>query len=450
MLPRRRQILRAGEPVPLIPRYFDLLVLLIERRQTVVTRQDIFDAVWGDVFVSDGALTQAVRTLRRLLDDDPKAPRFIRTVSRHGYMFICAEVVVVDDDDPRAGVVAAAAAEQSQAGKGETRLEPLVDQLLGRTSERLSLEDRRDLAQRLHGLGTVRALEAITAAGDGAEALALMRDTRWDVPGSSAVPLLGVRHGPGAARLIVAWRTREALRLTGRRWAQAAGGAAVAGALAGVVGGLLLALAPGSPTPISVVPVLVALGAVAGFTGAAGIAAGMAAAEAVARSSRGIAIVVGGAAGGVGIGGLLGVLTRWTLISVFGVTLEVSGVIEGLVIGAAVAAGYVVGTVQTNGNIPAPRGALRWRAALTTAIAGGLAAAVLSLSGYRLVGGIVHQVAQAFQGSQVSLAPLGAWLAEPAFGPLTQLLVAVAEGALFGGGLAWGLTRRAARSRRGS
>ena len=50
--------------VPLIPRYFDLLVLLVAERRRVVTRQEIFDRVWGDVVVSDGALSQAVRTVR--------------------------------------------------------------------------------------------------------------------------------------------------------------------------------------------------------------------------------------------------------------------------------------------------------------------------------------------------------------------------------------------------
>ena len=84
-------MLRAGVPLPLIPRYFDLLVLLLERRHTVVTRREIFDEVWGDVIVSDGALTQAIRTLRRMLGDDSREPVFIRTISRHGYSFVFGE-----------------------------------------------------------------------------------------------------------------------------------------------------------------------------------------------------------------------------------------------------------------------------------------------------------------------------------------------------------------------
>ena len=45
--------------------------------------------------MSDGALSQAIRTLRRTLDDDPREPTFIRTVSRHGYSFVFADAILV-------------------------------------------------------------------------------------------------------------------------------------------------------------------------------------------------------------------------------------------------------------------------------------------------------------------------------------------------------------------
>src|SRR5919106_1774215 len=83
--PRRRMLLRNGREQPLIPRYFDLLVFLIARRGEAVHRRDIFDSVWSDVVVSDSALSQAIRTIRRVLGDDSREPRFVRTVSRHGY-----------------------------------------------------------------------------------------------------------------------------------------------------------------------------------------------------------------------------------------------------------------------------------------------------------------------------------------------------------------------------
>src|SRR5262245_13833467 len=91
-------LLRNGHEQPLIPRYFDLLVFLIERRGEAVHRRDIFDRVWGDVVVSDSALSKAVRTIRRVLGDESREPRFLRTVPRHGYRFVFAEVIEEDDE----------------------------------------------------------------------------------------------------------------------------------------------------------------------------------------------------------------------------------------------------------------------------------------------------------------------------------------------------------------
>src|SRR5262245_30111945 len=96
----RRQLLRDGCAVPLVPRYFDLLLLLIERRGEAVHRRELFDAVWSDVVVSDNALNQAVRTLRRVLGDDPREPTFIRTAPRHGHQFVYAGVREVDQIAP--------------------------------------------------------------------------------------------------------------------------------------------------------------------------------------------------------------------------------------------------------------------------------------------------------------------------------------------------------------
>jgi DNA-binding winged helix-turn-helix (wHTH) protein len=98
--PGRRLLSDGGRDVPLIPRYFDLLVLLVEQRDRAVTKQEIFDRVWADVVVSDNALTQAILSIRRALGDDSRESRFVRTVSRRGYQFVFAPVVVEDDAGP--------------------------------------------------------------------------------------------------------------------------------------------------------------------------------------------------------------------------------------------------------------------------------------------------------------------------------------------------------------
>jgi DNA-binding winged helix-turn-helix (wHTH) protein len=96
---RKRLLIRNGHQLPLIPRYLDLLIFLVERRRDAVHRREIFDRVWSDVIVSDSALSQAIRTLRRTLGDDPREPRFIRTVSRHGYQFTFPDVIEEPDED---------------------------------------------------------------------------------------------------------------------------------------------------------------------------------------------------------------------------------------------------------------------------------------------------------------------------------------------------------------
>jgi len=98
--PQRRVLFCGGRERPLIPRYFDLLLFLLERRHQAVHRREIMDRVWSDVVVSDGALSQAVRSLRRAFGDDPREPRFVRTVSRHGYEFVFAAVTLEPDDGP--------------------------------------------------------------------------------------------------------------------------------------------------------------------------------------------------------------------------------------------------------------------------------------------------------------------------------------------------------------
>lgn len=76
-----------GNDLPLRPTPFKLLALLMEQAETVVTKADIFAAIWPDVTVGDDVLTTAIRDIRRALNDDARAPVYIRTLSRRGYMF---------------------------------------------------------------------------------------------------------------------------------------------------------------------------------------------------------------------------------------------------------------------------------------------------------------------------------------------------------------------------
>ena len=81
-------LLRKGQAVALAPRPFSLLCALARQPGSLVTKNTLLDDVWGHQFYSDSVLKTAVSEVRTVLDDDPRAPRFIQTVSRRGYRFI--------------------------------------------------------------------------------------------------------------------------------------------------------------------------------------------------------------------------------------------------------------------------------------------------------------------------------------------------------------------------
>ena len=89
--PANRRLCRGAAPVALNARYLDALALLLREAGNLVTKDRFLDEVWRGVPVTDEALTQCIRTLRRELGDDAGRPRFIETVPKHGYRFI-AEV----------------------------------------------------------------------------------------------------------------------------------------------------------------------------------------------------------------------------------------------------------------------------------------------------------------------------------------------------------------------
>ena len=441
--PARRTLVRDGRELPLIPRCFDLLVLLVERRNEAVSRHDILDAVWSDVVVTDGALSQAVRILRRTLGDDPREPAFIRTVPRHGYRFVCDGVVEEPDEGPPEPVQAAAKPVRAPAEPGasvsfDEALQALLDDDAGDADVR-----RRQAAETLHQLGTAEALDRLDRRKGHAVARAYLRETRWDVPGAEPVPLLGHPGWLAAARILFLLRLRRVARLAGRRWLAAAAGGAAAGAIAGFLGGLVLRFGPGSTAGSGVLAMLPLLGTATGGVAAAGVGAGLAAAEAAFRARRRLALAAAGAASGLAVGAAAHLLGRLVLESLFGRDLSpVTGAVEGMVLGGAVGLGYGVATPTAEGGMATPHGLVRVRVALLTGLACALAAGMLGWSGRFLGAMSLDFMAQSFPGSQVGLAPLARLLGEPAPGVVTRVAISAFEGLMFGTGLAAGLTRR--------
>jgi len=94
------QISRNGEKVRVEARTLMLLRELAQHPGETVSIDELLDRVWAGVVVTPDSVYQAVATLRRLLGDDPKRPRYIATVPRLGYRLI-APVIEADEEVQR-------------------------------------------------------------------------------------------------------------------------------------------------------------------------------------------------------------------------------------------------------------------------------------------------------------------------------------------------------------
>lgn len=87
---QRYEIYRAGSLLQLQPKVFELLVYLIQHRDRVVTRQELFDTLWPEQFVSDDALEWLMAAARRAVGDSGRAQRVIKTIRSRGYRCVAA------------------------------------------------------------------------------------------------------------------------------------------------------------------------------------------------------------------------------------------------------------------------------------------------------------------------------------------------------------------------
>jgi len=83
----RFELRRDGAPLAVQRRTFDLLLHLVRSQGAVVTRDDLLRHVWPGVVVADAAISQAILTVRKALDDDGPTPRLVKTVRGRGYCF---------------------------------------------------------------------------------------------------------------------------------------------------------------------------------------------------------------------------------------------------------------------------------------------------------------------------------------------------------------------------
>lgn len=82
-----RELLNGDEPVPLSPKAFDLLSLLVAQRPKAMSKNELLELLWPGTFVVEKNLANLVGEIREAIGDDPSDPQFIRTVHRFGYAF---------------------------------------------------------------------------------------------------------------------------------------------------------------------------------------------------------------------------------------------------------------------------------------------------------------------------------------------------------------------------
>lgn len=121
----RGELRSDGAPVPLEPRVHALLLLLVEQRDRLISRDELIEKIWDGRVVSDAAISTCVKTLRRALGDDGRSQRHLRTVHGRGLRFV-AEVKCHVDADQAPGRDDDAQHELARAGRPSIAVLPFA------------------------------------------------------------------------------------------------------------------------------------------------------------------------------------------------------------------------------------------------------------------------------------------------------------------------------------
>lgn len=156
---------RAGVPLSLEPKAFNLLALMVQRPGHLFTKQEIFEALWADTAVTDHALTRVVAQLRRVLGDEAGKARYLETVPTRGYRWIKQVEAQDRPERPKAAESAGAPAGEP-AGRREGGRLPAISAAL---------------VLGLAALGFLGWAEGRQAASAALEPAVASRDPRWPV-----------------------------------------------------------------------------------------------------------------------------------------------------------------------------------------------------------------------------------------------------------------------------
>jgi len=141
------QLWQGNQVIPLPSKALAVLRYLVEHAGQVVTKAELFDALWPGTVVSDGALTFCIVEIRKALGDNAKTPRFIETVHRRGYRFL-PTVTIPPAVNSQSSVVSSDTVKKTPQplGTGNRRL---TTRLVGRETDLTQIHNW--LSKALHG-----------------------------------------------------------------------------------------------------------------------------------------------------------------------------------------------------------------------------------------------------------------------------------------------------------
>src|SRR5271157_1712590 len=88
LVPGERILRRGSQVLPLPPKAFETLLLLLRNAGHLMRKEDLITALWADSFVEEGSLTSQISLLRKVLEDSGSASAYIQTVPKLGYRFL--------------------------------------------------------------------------------------------------------------------------------------------------------------------------------------------------------------------------------------------------------------------------------------------------------------------------------------------------------------------------
>jgi tetratricopeptide (TPR) repeat protein/DNA-binding winged helix-turn-helix (wHTH) protein len=115
---------RGDEEQHLRRKAFHVLVHLLERRERLVTKEELIETIWKDTAVTDDALVQCIKEIRRVIGDDSHQPRFIKTIPKSGYRFIGTLEKQYDGSDAKDAGFVSVSSSFSAAPAGENVSSP--------------------------------------------------------------------------------------------------------------------------------------------------------------------------------------------------------------------------------------------------------------------------------------------------------------------------------------